>query len=953
MNEMTTILTPQQVVRDTLERNGAHMPFIKGHAPFQLLNVWPLEEAADPASCIHQLFEAQVARAPERIAVMHEGELLSYGELNRRANQLARHLQAIGVGPDTCVAMAMPRAPEMLVAMLGTLKAGGAYLPLDPSYPRERLAMMLADARPVALITNQVIASELPPAAARVVCLDADWPIVAEQKSENLIDNRAPASLAYLIYTSGSTGQPKGVMIEHKALSSFARVAAAAYEIDAEDRVLQFASISFDTSAEEIYPCLIKGATLVLRNEVMLTSIKRFIEQCAAWRISVLDLPTAYWHELVERLAAERYELPESLRLMIIGGERALPDRVAAWQRAVGRRRRLVNTYGPTETTIVATACDLSESSEGDAPIGRALLNAETFILDADLHPVAVGEVGALYISGEGMARGYLNQPSLTATKFIAHPFADAPGRRLYITGDMARWRPDGLIEFCGRADNQVKIHGFRIELEEIEAAIASHTAVGESLVLAREEAAGDKRLIAYFVPTANLDRLKSATLAAELRAYLSDKLPHYMLPSRFVELDRFPIGVNGKIDRNALPAPVRMRDEHPASRVKPRDPLEHQLTQIWEEIFDLRPIGVTESFFDLGGHSLLAMRMMDSIEQRLGKLLPLATLFAGATIEYLAQALLNQEAAAQYAPVVEIQRGSGRLPFFYLHGDFNGGGLYCRCLARHLGSEQPFYALQPHGLYGQPAPASIEAMADYHLKLLREVQPRGPYLLGGHCNGGLIAYEMARLLEAAGERVALLALICTPGANTRFLALYRLSQAFCALRRMAVEARQQRFLQWRERAIRLQGLREYFAERLRALIRSPIRIQEPSIGRKARQRAGVLVSALRDQSEKESPSAKCDLDNNLTDARRAIGQAYEQAMAAYVPGRYAGRVTLLWPEDLPFEPAGDATCGWRKAAAEIDAQIIPGGHLTCITKYAEQLAERLKLCLERAQAGR
>jgi amino acid adenylation domain-containing protein len=950
MNDMPAFITPKGIVQEALKGDGALMPQLIGRESFQLLNKWQ-PTTAEPPCCIHQLFEAQVERAPERMAVTQPGESLSYGELNARANQLARHLRTVGVGPDALVAVAMPRAPEMIVAMLATLKAGGAYVPLDPAYPRERLAMMLDDARPVALITNQAIARELPGHAARVICMDADWPIIARQDAANLATHATPAHLAYIIYTSGSTGRPKGVMIEHRALSNFTRVAAAAYDIGPEDRLLQFASISFDASAEEIYPCLISGAALALRSEAIMASIKSFIEQCAAWRISVLDLPTAYWHELVERAIVERFELPASLRLVIIGGERALPDRVAAWQRAVGSRIRLVNTYGPTEATIVATACDLTETLDGDAPIGRAFANAETCILDADLQPVPAGDIGELHVGGAGLARGYLNQPALTATKFIPHPFANEPGARLYKTGDLARYRPDGLIEFCGRADHQVKVHGFRIELGEIESTIAGHPAVSECVMLVREEKAGDKCLIAYVVPAAKSGQSDSAMLAAELRAFLSDRLPHYMLPAGFVVLDRFPISANGKIDRKALPAPQPIRDGRCGSLVKPRDPLEHQLAQIWEELFALRPIGVTDSFFDLGGHSLLAVRMMDRMEQTLGKSLPLATLFAGATIEHLARALLNQEATNRCASVVEIQRGEGRRPFFYLHGDFNGGGLYCRSLARHLGNERPFYALQPHGLDGQPAPASIEDMAEYHLRALLGVQPEGPYMIGGHCNGGLIAFEMARRLEAAGERVALLALICTPGANTRFRALHRMSEAFCGLRRKAADERQDLFWQWRERAIRFEGRREYYAERVRAFSHSPIREQATFIRRHAKRSADAFFAALRNRAMSKRPGeslpAKNDTGNSATEARRAIGQAYERAMAAYVPGRYGGRVTLLWPEELPLEPVGDATCGWRKAAAEVDAHIVPGGHLTCITQYVEPLAARLKDCLD------
>jgi amino acid adenylation domain-containing protein len=939
------------------EQGLARLPMLTAQEHDQLLIDWNDTQADYPTQdCVYQLFEAQAERTPEAIAVVCGAEQLNYRELNARANQLARHLQTLGVGRESLVAIALERSSEMIVAMLATFKAGGAYVPLDPAYPQERLAAMLDDARPVVLITQRRLLDRLPSSSACSVVVD-DWTQIATQACENLPANATPANLAYVIYTSGSTGKPKGVMIEHRALVNYTHGASLEHAIVQGDRVLQFASISFDASVEEIFPCLTRGAALVLRSDEMIASSSAFLAQCRAWQITVLDLPTAFWHELTEHLNAEGVELPASLRLVIIGGERARPDRLAAWQRKVAGRVRLLNTYGPTEATVVATAGDLTQTMRGQASdevsIGTPVANTEAYILDANLELVPIGVVGELHIGGAGLAQGYMNHPEKTGAKFIPHPFASVPGARLYKTGDLARYRPDGQIEFCGRADNQVKIHGFRIELEEIEAAIARHPEVGDTVVLAREDEPGDKRLVAYVVSAAGSRPDHQATMAAELRRFLKGKLPHYMVPAAFVMLDAMPLSSSGKINRKMLPVPEAARQDMDGAYIKPRDPLEHQLAQIWEELFGIEPIGITDSFFDLGGHSLLAVRMMDRIEQTLGKSLPLATLFAGATIEHLAQALLSQETTKRCAPVVEIQRGAGRRPFFYLHGDFNGGGLYCRSLARHLGDEQTFYALQPHGLDGQPVPTSIEAMAELHLKALREVQPEGPYMLGGHCNGGLIAFEMARRLEASGERVALLALICTSGANTRFRALNRMSESFGALRRKTADERQALFMQWRERAIRLKGLRDYYAGRIGALMRSPISEQATFIRRNAKRSAGAFISALRKRAARETPPAKSHIDNRVRDGRRAVVQAYDLAMASYVPRHYGGRVTLLWPEELSIEPAGDATCGWRKAAAEVDTHIVPGGHLTCITKYVEQLAARLNRCLAQAQPSR
>ncbi|MFL6278408.1 MAG: amino acid adenylation domain-containing protein [Blastocatellia bacterium] len=950
------LVTMLEAMPVDLHRRLGRLPMLSDEERRRLLVEWGVGPHTDLAhACMQEMFEAQAERTPDAIAVQGGERCLSYRELNSRANQLARHLQAQGVGPDTLVGIALDRSPEMLVAMLGTLKAGGGYVPLDPAYPPARLAAMLDDARPVVLVTQARMAGKLMPRQTQVVKLDDDWPRIARQSDDNLPVATTPANLAYVIYTSGSTGKPKGVMIEHASLVNYTLAAGDEHGIMPEDRVLQFASMSFDASAEEIYPCLRRGARLVLRSDKMLASHTAFLEQCRDWQISVLDLPTAYWHELTDYLEASGECLPASLRLVIIGGERAQGNRLRTWQRLVGGRVRLLNTYGPTETTVVATSCDLTAAMAGeatveDAPIGRPVANARAYILDNQLQPMPVGVVGQLCIGGAGVARGYLNQPQATAAKFIADPFAEMPDARLYKTGDLARYLPDGQIVFCGRQDRQVKVHGFRIELDEVGAAIAAHSSVREAVVLAHEDESGPTRLIAYAVLSTGDCPEDRGAQVAELRSFLQRRLPHYMIPSAFVFLPEMPLSANGKINYELLPAPQPSRGDLGGTYVKPRDPLEHQLAQIWEELFALRPIGVTDGFFDLGGDSLLAIRMMDAMERALGKSLPLATLFAGSTIRHLAESLLTQETADLHAPVVEIQRGNGRLPFFYLHGDFSGGGLYCRRLARQLGDEQPFYALQPHGLMGQPPPSSIEAMAEAHLKTLREVRPRGPYILGGHCNGGLIAFEMARRLEAAGEHVALLALVCTTGVNTRFRKLHRLSRAFCSARRKPEDKRQQHFLDWRERAIRLEGLRDYYAGRLRDLRRSPIGVVANFVRSRSRQAARVFIAATGEQAAQAGRAAESDAGFGTHDTRAALGQAYAQAMAAYVPGRYGGRVTLLWPDELPCEPSGDATCGWHRATTEVETHVVPGGHLTCVTNYVEHLAARLRPCIERAQ---
>jgi amino acid adenylation domain-containing protein len=505
--------------------------------------------------CVHQLFEAQVERTPDAVAVISEDHRLTYGELNRRANQLAHHLQESGVGPETLVGIYVERSLEMVVGLLGILKAGGAYVALDPTYPQQRLAFILSDAQPSLLLGKQQLVEELPNHELPFVCLDTDQGVSAQEGENNPMNEVTASNLACVFYTSGTTGRPKGVMVEHGSVVNYTRFASDEYAIASHDRVLQFASISYDASAEEIYPTLAQGATLVLRTEEMLDSAygfhgSVFLKRCKHWALTVASLPTSAWHELVKQLDAEEVEIPPSLRLMIIGGERVLPERLAVWQKRVSQRVTLLNTYGPTETTVVATACTLTPSAQAEptlreVPIGRPIANAEVYILDESLQPVPMGTPGELHIGGAGLARGYLNRPELTEEKFIRNPFSDEPGARLYKSGDLARYRPDGNVEFLGRLDRQVKILGFRVELEEIESVLDQHTAVQQSTVVMREDVPGEKYLMAYLVPEPKL--LKPALSGSELRGFLEERLPRYMVPSAFAMLETL-ITASGEI---------------------------------------------------------------------------------------------------------------------------------------------------------------------------------------------------------------------------------------------------------------------------------------------------------------------------------------------------------------------------------------------------------------------
>jgi amino acid adenylation domain-containing protein/non-ribosomal peptide synthase protein (TIGR01720 family) len=557
------------------------------------------------------LFEQQARLTPGQLAVVDAEQSLTCEELNCRANQLANYLCSLGIGPEALVGICVDRSLEMVVGLLGILKAGAAYVPLDPAYPQERLKHMLDDTQIEVLLTQKRLISNLPRHEARMVFLDSDWDRIKMESSVKPDVKRSGRSLAYIIYTSGSTGKPKGVMIEHASLLNYVKVASDRFAMKAEDRVLQFASINFDTSAEEVYPCLTRGATLVLRNDAMMDSISSFLETCRSWKITVLDLPTAFWHELVNGLSSENIVLPPAIRLVIIGGEKASVESLRKWHQYVEAPVRLLNTYGPTESTIVATIYDLSSPesvshTHFELPIGSPIRNLQTYVLDAALQPVPIGVSGELHIGGLGLARGYLGASALTAEKFIPDPFSDVPGARMYKTGDLVQWLPDGNLGYLGRIDHQVKIRGFRVELGEIEAVLSTHRAVREAVVLAQEGVASHKRLVAYLVLDNHYTFINS-----EMRAYLRDKLPDYMIPSAFVTLDRLPLTPSGKVDRQALPDPDWSGISHEEGSAAPTTDIEKTLAGIWSQVLGVENVGVHDNFFELGGDSILSIQLI------------------------------------------------------------------------------------------------------------------------------------------------------------------------------------------------------------------------------------------------------------------------------------------------------------------------------------------------------
>jgi amino acid adenylation domain-containing protein len=583
----------------------------------QSLEEWNATDVKFPREvAVHELVEMQAEKTPNHVAVVFDGRELTYGEMNRRANRVAYYLRGLGVGPEIIVGICMERSIEMLVGLLGILKSGGAYLPLDPQYPKERLAHMLTNSRVPVVMTQETLQDEIPESEVRHINIDRDWNEISKESHTNPVSTAKPSNLAYVIYTSGSTGIPKGVMIEHKSLVNYTMAACDNFKIEPDDRVLQFASLSFDTAAEEIFTCLTRGATLVLRTDEMLGSTKKFLESCSQLGITILDLPTAFWHQMVSDMSANNLKLPDPLRLVILGGEKALPDRVKAWQDHVDQGVALLNTYGPTEATIVATHYDLTgipvKDVSQEIPIGKPIQNARAYILNKNLQPVPVGVGGELCIGGVGLARGYLGRAELTKEKFLDDPFK--VGERIYKTGDYAAYLPDGNIRYLDRLDDQVKVRGFRIELGEIEAALTAHDDVRQVVVVARDFDAGDTRLVAYILTEDG--RPFSPT---ELRRSLRERLPEYMVPQYFSELEVFPLTPAGKVDRKALAAAFKPGGVQEAGHIEPRNENEKLIAAIWQELLGLDSVSVHDNFFEIGGHSLLGMQVIARIERETG----------------------------------------------------------------------------------------------------------------------------------------------------------------------------------------------------------------------------------------------------------------------------------------------------------------------------------------------
>lgn len=872
------------------QQHLCELPILTENERFQLLVEWNNTQTNYPKDiCIHQLFEAQVKKTPDAIALVFKQEKLTYRELNNRANQLAHYLQKIGVKPEVLVGICLERSLAMIVGILGILKAGGAYLPLDPNYPSERLNFMLEDTQ-VSVLLSQ---SDLVPRfqewsyakkcgnyqhLSSVICLDKDWKIINQESQENPTSRVTSHNLAYLIYTSGSTGTPKGVLVQHLGLSNLWHTQVYTFKLNSCNRILQFASLSFDASIFEIIMALLTGSRLYLGTKECLSG-HNLIKLLRDNAITHVTLPPSLLGVL------PKAKLP-ALKTIIAAGESCSLDIIKPWS----RERQIYNAYGLTEATVWSTIAQINDEIE--LFIGRPIFNTQIYILDSYLQPLPIGIPGELYIGGDGLARGYLNQPQLTSQQFIANPFNHKAEARLYKSGDLATFKPDGNIRYLGRIDQQVKIRGFRVELGEIEALLKQHFAVKNAVVIVRENIPAHKGLVAYVVLNKEQLAIVGGTHETSLlREFLKEKLPEYMIPSVFFILNSLPLTPNGKVDRQSLKMCDSFHKPLEKNLIAPRTSTELLLANIWKELLNLECVGINDNFFELGGDSLLAVRLMSQIHEKLAQDLPLSILFLNPTIESLANNLDEPKDSLPWSPLVLIQSLGNKPPFFCVHPIFGTVFPYYE-LAHSLGLDQPFYGLQPLGVDGQHPPLTcIEDMAAYYIKALRTVQPQGPYFIGGWSFGGLVAFEMAQQLVTSGQEVSLLAILDTSSPTNK----------------------------------------PDFWDGYKFLLTTTVRYILPFLL--------DYLYLLMPFTNFISQKLKQQILRELTLLPMfPVFQANSKATMDYLAKPYQGRITLFKSDSQERITNLDATLGWNQLSSKIDVHIVPGNHFTMLKKPNVQL---------------
>jgi amino acid adenylation domain-containing protein len=937
------------------------LPLLQDDERRQMLSQWNDTASDYPREAdITRLFEARAQANPGAAAIVAEGGEVTYGQLNARANQIARRLQGLGVAPGHLVGICMERSADMVLGLLAILKAGAAYVPVDSDAPSERLAVMLNDAQASLVLTQESLVHRVPDLGRQVVCLDALGGGEASRLSrENLECRPGPEDLAYVAYTSGSTGTPKGICIPHRAVVRL--VADTDYlQLAPADVVAQASNIAFDAATFEVWGALINGARLVILTKDTLLSPSDLEAAIESHGITAMFLTTALFNQMA-RLAPAAFR---NLRHLLVGGEEVTPR----WMREVllhGAPQRLLHVYGPTESTTFATWHLVTAVDEEAAtvPIGRPIANTEVYVLDRHLQPVPIGVPGELCLGGDGLARGYLDRPELTAEKFIPHPFRTTPGARLYRTGDMARFLPNGGVVFLGRQDGQVKIRGFRIELGEIEAVLAQCPGVRDAVVLVREDGLGDKRLIGYVV--GELSRPPGPT---DMRAFLEQRLPGYMVPTAHVLVKALPLTANGKVDREALASlePGHIGGE--GSREAPATATAVALSQRWEALLHMHGVGVRDNFFDLGGHSLLAVQAVEDIRNTFGITVTLRDFLANPTIERMSALVEARQGEtpgadgragserADISSVVPLREEGSEIPLFCVTGAADVAEAYSSLVA-HLKPTQPFYGLQESlDSLGREDALGVEALAGEFVRSMREVQPNGPYCLGGWSFGGLVAFEMAQQLSRQGEEVRVLALIDCEAhlPETPWIRRSLTEYARRLARRVVVN------LLIRYHCLPLMiGRAGRWARSIAAeganLLAKGKRGQRPRdhLWPAWEEMVHHYEFKMASQEGLDALRSRRELvqDPYVDLVTRAMGQRRD-AIADYYTQEYRGPITFIRTRHDPWKwGMVDRTCGWAKVAkGGLDLHVVPGDHMLVLREpHVRKLAETLQGCLDRS----
>jgi amino acid adenylation domain-containing protein len=896
------------------EDDPANPSALDGQEPYRRFVEWNQARREYPyEKCVHQLFEEQAGRTPEAVAVVFEGQRLTYRELNQQANQLARHLQARGVGPDVPVGVCLERSLELLVAILGILKAGGAYVPLDPDYPPERITFMLEKTRARVLIESGTHINKFNPTPeVEVVQLGADWPVIAGHSSANLSAIATARNLIYVIFTSGSTGQPKGAAVYHGGFSNLLQWFVTDFAINDADHTLLVSSISFDLTQKNLYAPLLCGGTLFLSppGPYDAALIARLISDHG---ITLINCTPSAFYPLVERGDERDFESLATLRLVFLGGEIISIPRIRSWFGHHSCHAEIVNTYGPTECTDICGSYRLTRENLDRydfVPLGKPISNVQLVIVDDALQPCLPGTPGELCIGGTGVGAGYINDPEMTTAKFLPNPFPAVSGEYIYRTGDRVRLLPDGNLEFLGRQDHQLKIRGFRIELGEIESALHAHPNIHSAAVTARVGAAGETFLAAHLVA-----RHQPAPAVSELREFLKTRLPDYMVPTAFVTLESLPLNANGKVDRQALPAPGESCRRAEVDFTPPTTPTEMALAKIWQELLGVGQIGVHDNFFALGGHSLIAVRLVNEIRRHRQFELPMRVLFQHPTIHELANVLQNKKTRERMPELIQIRAGHSGPALFFLTDE---GNLGLFKLAPYLDKNQPLYAtLVPFPEAALAAAAKnqlaavprMEAWAAEHVALIRSRQPAGPVLLAGHCFGGMLAFEVARQLQAAGIPVRAVLLLDAWMANPSFW--------------------------WQKKA----WLREHVGNLLR---RGPGYLWQKISRRRALKKEGATPP----------PELAVHPDSSLPVSYATIDRIQLQVMNCYRPERLACRgVAFLSQDDWlsnAYRPLDNTLGAGPLFAGGVEVVNVPGNHVTVLNEeHLPELGARFNKCLE------